>query len=340
MSVGHDIIVIGASAGGVSAVRDLVAKLPKDLPAALFLVLHLSPHGQSALPEILTRAGPLPAFHPRDGAPIEPGRLYVAPPNRHLLLTDRQVRLSLGPRENHTRPAIDPLFRSAAMHFGPRVIGVVLSGFLDDGAAGLAAIKSRGGITVVQDPTDALHDGMPRSAISVGTPDHVVPISEMAELLVKLVGEPAADEERFPVPDWLRIETRISEEEARLSSIETVEKLGDPSIFVCPECKGALFEVDSENLLRFRCHVGHAYSVGSLEAHQNDDIEGAMWVALRALRESAMLSRRLAKRAHSQGRHRAAATHEAQAAQREHQAELIRSAIADEKPKAQRLASE
>jgi two-component system, chemotaxis family, protein-glutamate methylesterase/glutaminase len=339
MSGGHDIVVIGASAGGMAALRQLLAKLPRDLAASLFVVLHLSPHGPSALPTILTRSGPLPAAHPEDGERIERGKIYVAPPNRHMLVVDGHIRLNFGPKENHTRPAIDPLFRSAALHCGTRVIGIVLSGLLDDGTAGLVAVKARGGISVVQDPDDAEHGSMPRNAIAGDTPDHVVPVEAMGPLIARLVATTPPPENDFPVPKWLTIESLI-EEEATMSSIETTDQLGQPSSFVCPECKGALYEVENDKLLRFRCHVGHAYSAASLEAHQDDDLEGAMWMALRALQESAALSRRLAHRARLQGKERAAEAHAVKAAERERQADVIRAAISGELPGTAELASE
>ena len=175
---GHDMITIGASAGGVEALTELVRGLPVDLPASVFVSLHVPPHGTSMLPQILSRRGPLPAHHARDGEPIEPGRIYVAPPDLHLLIHQGVVRLSRGPRENGFRPAIDPLFRTAARWHGPRVVGVILSGTLDDGTAGLLAIKERGGFAVVQDPDDALFPGMPRNAMDVVHVDHVLPASE------------------------------------------------------------------------------------------------------------------------------------------------------------------
>ena len=188
---GHDIIVIGASAGGVEALMGVVRALPSDLPAALFVVLHIPPDGASALPHILAAAGQLPAAHPRDGDPIEHGRIYVAPPDHHLLVEEGRVRVTRGPRENRYRPAVDPLFRSAARAYGSRVIGVVLSGMLDDGSAGMIAIASRGGIGVVQEPQDALFPGMPQSAIKNDSPAHIVPVAEIGPLLDRLAREPA-----------------------------------------------------------------------------------------------------------------------------------------------------
>ena len=187
----HDIVVVGASAGGVEALAGLAASLPTGLPAAVFVVLHVPSTGTSALPDILARKGPLPASHVKGGEPIEPGRIYIAPPDHHLLLRQGHMHLSRGPRENGHRPAVDPLFRSAAREYATRVVGVILSGALDDGTAGLLAIKSRGGVAVVQDPGDAIYPGMPGNALEVVKVDHVVPAGAMGEVLARLVTEPA-----------------------------------------------------------------------------------------------------------------------------------------------------
>ena len=188
----HDIVVVGASAGGVEALTNLVAALPADLPASLFVVLHVPATGTSTLPDILSRSGPLPASHAKDGEPIEQGRVYVAPPDHHLLLRDDHVHLARGPRENGHRPAVDPLFRSAAWEHSTRVVGVVLSGALDDGTAGLLAIKARGGVAVVQQPEDALYAGMPNNAIEHVEVDHVLPAAAIAGMLARLAAEPAS----------------------------------------------------------------------------------------------------------------------------------------------------
>src|SRR5690349_180578 len=187
---GHDIIVTRASAGGVEALRAVVAVLPADLPAAVFVVLHIPAQSPSMMPSILSRAGPLPAAHPTDGEPIRPGHIYVAPPDCHLLIDHERVRGVRGPRENRTRPAVDPLFRTAARAYGPRVVAVVLTGTLDDGTAGLQAVKQRGGLAVVQDPRDAMYAGMPRSALQHTPVDYVVPLSEIGPLISRLVREP------------------------------------------------------------------------------------------------------------------------------------------------------
>ncbi len=188
---GHDVIVVGASAGGVEALDRLVAALPDDLPASLFVVLHVPPTGRSALPDILRRHCRLPVAHAIDGEAVKPGQVYVAPPDQHLLVADGQVRLGRGARENGHRPAIDPLFRSAAREYGPRVVGVVLSGVLDDGTAGLAAVKAGGGVAIVQEPADAMYPAMPQHALENVAVDHVLAAGEIAAALDRLAREPA-----------------------------------------------------------------------------------------------------------------------------------------------------
>src|SRR5919202_4143414 len=215
---GHDVIVVGASAGGLEALREVVATLPPALPAAVCVVWHMSAESPGLLPEILERAGPLPAAHPEDGEPLQPGRIAVAPPDRHLLLEPGYVRLTRGPKENHFRPAIDPLFRSAAAAYGPRVIGVVLSGALDDGTAGLWTIKDRGGLAVVQDPDDALFAAMPRSALENVDVDARRPVAELGPVLAVLAQHPAKDAGGKSVSEELNIENRIAMEENALEA--------------------------------------------------------------------------------------------------------------------------
>lgn len=290
---GHDIIVIGASAGGVEALSKLVHRLPADLAAALFVVLHVPAHGSSQLPHILTRNGLLGARHPFDGEAIAPGKIYVAPPDQHLLIRRGQVRLSRGPRENGHRPAVDPLFRTAALCYGRRVVGLILSGMLDDGSAGLAAIKQRGGVAIVQDPDDALFPGMPRSALESVAVDHLLPITEIAQTLVRLAGEPVGEEDA-PMPDDMEIESEIAAFEA--TAMQGDKRPGTPSGFGCPDCGGSLWELHDGELIRFRCRVGHAWTANSLLAEQSEGVEMALWTAYRALEERAALCDRISGR--------------------------------------------
>src|SRR5215212_9137289 len=252
------IVTIGASSGGVETLIKLVGKLPADLPAALFVVVHFPPAAPSVLPKILDRSGPLPAVGCEDGELIKPGRIYVARPDLHLLLEDGRVCMTRGPKENRYRPAVDTLFRTAALAYGPRVVGVVLSGALNDWTAGLQAVKQRGGVAVVQDSGDALFSGMPDSALEYVGADHCLPMEKIAPLLVRLSGEPAKEQGAYPVPDDMELESRIAGLDP--TAIDNDERPGELSQFTCPECSGPLYEIQSGDLVRFRCKVGHAFT--------------------------------------------------------------------------------
>jgi two-component system chemotaxis response regulator CheB len=316
----HGIVVVGASAGGVEALADLATSLPDNLPAAVFVVLHLPATGTSALPEILRRHGPLPAAHVRDGEPIQSGRVYVAPPDHHVVLRTGHVHLSRGPRENGHRPAIDPLFRSAAREYGTRVIGVVLSGTLDDGTAGLLAIKSRGGVAVVQDPEDALYTGMPGNALEHVQVDHVASAASMGKLLASLIANLA---EPPPAPALSDMQVEVEMEGFSLEAFEGTHP-GRPSGFSCPDCNGVLWQIQDGGLERYRCRVGHAWSPESLLTQQSEALEAALWVALRSLEERAALARRLAEPARRRGYSITATRFEEQAAEAQQAARLVR----------------
>lgn len=296
---GHDIIVVGTSAGGVEALTRLVGGLSPNLPASLFVVMHIPAYAPSALPQILSRAGVLPAEHPTDGEAIAQGRIYAAPPGAHLLVEQGRIRLLAGPRENRHRPAIDPLFRSAALTYGPRVVGVVLTGALNDGTAGLLAIKRQGGVAVVQDPAEALASGMPASALAHVTVDHCLKLAEMPRYLEQIAREPAAPPENYPAPDDLRQEVAIVSlhPETRTDSGD----LGSLSRYTCPDCKGPLWEIHDGQLLRFRCQVGHAFSDEALVDAQAHAVEDALWTALETLEQRLDIVRRLVIRAREQG---------------------------------------
>jgi two-component system, chemotaxis family, protein-glutamate methylesterase/glutaminase len=288
-----DVIVVGASAGGVEVLKTLTAALPADLGAAVLVVLHLAPSSPSVLPALLQRRCALPVAFATDGEALRAGRVYVAPPDRHLVVDyEDRVRTTRAPRENHSRPAIDPLFRSAALAYGPRVIGALLSGRLDDGTAGIWAVKDRGGTVVVQDPEDALHPDMPRNALRYTTADHVVGAEAIAPLLARLVREPLPAAEPAPVPRELELEVRIAMEDR--APRRSVLSLGPISPYTCPECHGTLVRVEEGSVPRFRCHTGHAFSVDSLLASVTESVEEALWNALRVVEESAMLLREAA----------------------------------------------
>ncbi len=294
---GHDVVVVGASAGGIEALTQIVRGLAPGLPAAIFVVLHIASDTRSVLPSILERSGSLPAVAAVDLMPIERGRIYVAPPNRHILLERDRVRVVTGPRENRVRPSADPLFRSAARQFGRRVVGVILSGVLDDGANGLAAVAAAGGVTVVQDPEDALFPGMPRSAAERCRIDHRLPAARIGPLLNDLAWDDApagkgggtdlADElMRDPTPD------------AEPASSEDAKRTGRASGITCPDCHGSLWELKDGDSVRYECRVGHAYSVESLLDAQAESLENALWAALNALEERAATLERVAKGVH------------------------------------------
>lgn len=322
----RDIIVIGASAGGVEAVRSIASQLPADFPAAVFVVIHFPSYVTSSLPEILTRAGPLPARHPEDGERIEPGHIYLAPPDRHLLIErGGSIRLSRGPRENGHRPAVDPLFRSAARACGRRVIGMVLTGNLDDGTAGLAAVRKRGGGTVVQDPADAAHPGMPSSALANVRVDHSVPLAEIPALLRRMVSEPIPAPDEDPPDDALEFEADVAEMEPY--AMHADRRPGRPSGFSCPECHGTLWEIHDGEMVRFRCRVGHAFGPETLLAEQVEEVETALWTAFQALKERAAFARKMARKMDQRGNTYSRGRFMEQAAEADQRAAVIREVL-------------
>lgn len=290
MSVHRDVVAVGASAGGVEALRALVGSLPMGYPAAVLVVLHVPRDAPSALPAILSRSGPLPAATAVDGDVLRPGRIYVAPGDHHMVVIDNRVRLTRGPAENGHRPAVDPLFRSVARAFGPRAIGVVLSGARDDGAAGLASIAARGGTTVVQEPDDALYPWMPRAALQHVTPDHLAPADKLGGLLAGMTAMPLPDNTAQEPDPLLDAEVAMSE----LGPLTAEELPAALAGYGCPSCGGSLFEIDAQPVPRYRCRVGHAWSPETLLDEQAVALEGALWMALRALEEKSALSRRMA----------------------------------------------
>ena len=292
----RDLIVIGASAGGVEALKELASLLPADLPAAVLVVLHIAPTAVSVLPGILARAGKMRVLAAEHGQDIERGTIYVAPPDQHLLVHDGRIRLSHGARENGSRPAIDPLFRSAARWYGRQAIGVLLSGTLDDGTSGMLAVKLRGGVTVAQDPNEAPYPSMPESAIQQVGVEHVLRIADMGPALARLAHQKVeASEPEAPAMK----EAKLEDED--MVPIDEVAPTGPASAFTCPECHGALWELEDGDLVRFRCRVGHAFAPDSLVAYQNGHVEEALWTAYRALEETVALSARLAARAEKSG---------------------------------------
>lgn len=293
----RDVVVVGASAGGVEAIADLVRALPADFAGSVLVVLHVPSNATSALPQILERVGLLPARHAAAGDVLETGTILVAPPDHHLVVYDDAVTLSRGPTENGHRPAVDVLFRTAATVLGSRVTGVVLSGSLDDGAAGLLALKLRGGRALVQDPDEALHPGMPKAAIAAAEVDEVLPVKEIAHRLVELVQEEAPPAP--PTSDLMEMEAAMANLDP--GAMNDQERPGKPSGWSCPDCNGTLFEIHEGGLARFRCRVGHAWSPAALVAQQSASLDTALWVALRTLEEKSALTGELGRRAAERG---------------------------------------
>ncbi|HEY0692143.1 MAG TPA: chemotaxis protein CheB [Kribbella sp.] len=294
----RDLVVVGASAGGVEALRSLVAQLPADLPAGVLVVLHLPAGGTSALAGILDRAGPLPARSAQHGEPIEHGHLYVAPPDHHLLVDGDCCVLSSGATENGHRPAVNALFRSAALARGPLVAGIVLSGVLDDGTAGLVAIKSHGGLAIVQDLDDAAYRGMPETALANVRADHVLPAAEIGAQLGQILGTPLEPARIYEPSALLRYENALAQN--RDGAGDELELVGSYSGLTCPDCQEALVQLDPGHE-RFRCRIGHAWSADALLATADHRMQAALWTALRALDEKTGLAGRMAVSAEARG---------------------------------------
>ncbi len=302
----RDIVVIGGSAGSLEVLQRITAALPLDFPASIFVVMHLSADYPSLLPNLLKRWAPLPVSSPEDLEPIERSHIYVARPDHHLQIEDSKIRVQRGPRENRHRPAIDPLFRSAAREYGPLVVGVLLSGLLDDGSAGLFAIKQRGGITIVQDPSEALWKEMPKHAITYAKPQYVLPSRDIAPQLVELVNESEAAMERKSKnkksngknSNGRRKKTENASQERPSANLKVAypqESMGAPSVFACPECHGVLWELRDGKMVHFRCRVGHSFGAESLSAELSIASESALWAAVRALEEKSAMQRRVAE---------------------------------------------
>jgi two-component system, chemotaxis family, protein-glutamate methylesterase/glutaminase len=283
----HVLVVVGASAGGVEALQTLVAGLPARFPAAVLVVLHIPPEPPSQLHTILARAGSLPVALAEDGAAIIAGQIYVAPADRHLLVEGERLRVTRGPKENRMRPAVDVLFRSAAYSVGPQAIGVVLSGLLDDGTAGLWAIKDRGGVALVQAPQDALFASMPESALRHVAVDYTLAAADMPAVLAQLAYERGAARAETRPPEAMAIELAVGLEGNALQ--RGVMQLGPISPNTCPECHGVLVRIQEGPIVRYRCHTGHAFSLQTLLAEVNEEIDATLWNAIRAIEERILL---------------------------------------------------
>jgi two-component system, chemotaxis family, protein-glutamate methylesterase/glutaminase len=320
-----DVIAIGASAGGVGSLQRVVEHIPAEFPAAILIALHLPDGIRSMLPEILARAGNLPATHAVNGEWILPRHIYIAPAGFHMTVQGGRLVVHRGAREHGLRPAIDPLFRSTAVAYGSRAIGVVLSGLLDDGTVGLREIKRAGGIAIVQDPRDTEWPSMPQSALNHVEVDYSVPAAQVGTLLQQIV-MPQARSATMATPN--DCDARAKEELSELTMHhDERDHPGEPSPYSCPECGGVLWEIRDGELFRFRCRVGHAYTSETLTAQQAMTVEHALWTALRALEEQAAVLRRMAERASRQAMSRSADRHQQRARELEEQAHQVRSLL-------------
>jgi len=298
----QDIVVIGTSAGGVVALLELMKSLPKDFGASIFIVQHIPPYSHSNLPAILNRESPIPAAHAIDGEPIQKRKIYIAPPDHHLLIEDDRILVKKGPKENRFRPSIDALFRSAAYVYGSRVVGVILSGLLDDGTSGLWTVKRLGGTCIIQEPEEAAFPSMPKSVLEYVDVDHILPIQKIGPLLHRLTKQPSTQQ---PI--------RLSKEEIKRIQVETniaaqdnafelgILELGKFTPFTCPECNGILVEIKEGKLTRFRCHTGHAFTDTALLAGITKSIEDDLWQTVRGMEEAVMLLEQRGKQIEADG---------------------------------------
>jgi two-component system chemotaxis response regulator CheB len=327
--ISNHLIVIGASAGGIDALTHLVEGLPKDFPAAILVVVHFPATSASFLPRILNKAGRLPADHPINQEHLEPGKIYVAQPDTHLLVNDSTVSIGHGPREHGFRPAIDPLFRTAARAQDSHVIGVILSGTMGDGVAGLQAIKRAGGITIVQDPKEAAFSTLPQNAIENVEVDYVLPVKDIAKTLVRL-----ADHEYQPNLEYVAMEQDQENELIQQDKENFVEGNDEDArtVLTCPECGGVLWEMKNGKLLRYRCHEGHIYTIDTLLESQSVELEQALWSAVRMLTERSLLLKRLENQARERGNINSANRFLEHAENVSRQAEIIRSAMENVQP--------
>jgi two-component system chemotaxis response regulator CheB len=323
--VRRDVVVIGASAGGLKALRQLVAYLPGDLPAALLVTTHLAPAVPSRVAATLAQVGALPAVVASVGMPMPPGRIYTAVPDRHLVIDEHDVlRITRGPRENRVRPAVDTLFRSAARWCGPRVIAVVLSGSLDDGAAGAASIAECGGAVLVQQPGEAMFDGMPRAALAAVPAAVALPVTQLARKITELAGRPvrATPAEPSEALIWETDMIRIGNTKAGPA--------GEPVALGCPECSGGMRSVTTGRALHFVCHTGHTFSPETFLSARDDTIESAVWTALSAMQEKATVLEALAERATLAGDEEAHSRNHSAAAHVSRAARLLREHLLDD----------
>jgi two-component system, chemotaxis family, protein-glutamate methylesterase/glutaminase len=321
---GHDIVVIGCSAGGVEVLPKILSKLPRNTPAAIFVAMHVSAMTESYLPRIIGRSAKMPAEHAQHGEAIQPGKIYVAPPDQHMMLTETTIELTHGPKENRHRPAVDPLFRSAARVFGPRVIGVILTGALDDGTAGLQSVKRCGGYTMVQHPDEALAPGMPLSALRYVQADHVGKLASLATQLRRMIKEPPNKQPEVGCHE----DAENLNQRASMNHHDMEKRYGPPSALVCPECSGPIWETEEANHTQYRCVVGHVYSPESFVAEEGVAAERALWVAVKTLQERSDLLKRLSDKATAMNQAISAASFKEKADESQAHADVIRGVLA------------
>ncbi|MBV9251375.1 MAG: chemotaxis protein CheB [Acetobacteraceae bacterium] len=319
----RDVVSIGTSAGGVEALLFLAKHLPQRFPATILITIHLPSHFRSTLDDILSRAGPLTASFAEDGEPTKKGHMHLAPPGRHLLLDGDRLALGSGARENNARPAIDPMLRSAAVCCSGRTVGVVLTGTLGDGASGLWALGRSGGITVVQDPRDAAFPEMPSNALSQIQPDHVAPLAQIPALLERLTHEPAG--QALPLPEGIRFEVEVARN--GISEMDRMDRIGRRSVLSCPDCGGVMWEIGENDLVRYRCHIGHAYTAEMMSVAMDEALRRALASAKRGFQERRALMEKLEKHASDDGHTQLAATWRAKAEEFRREADVIHNAI-------------
>lgn len=339
--IDRDLIVIGGSAGALSVLLEMVAALPADLAAAVMVVVHQSQSQPGRLPAILSNRGPLIAEHATDGAAIELGRIYIAPPDHHLLIEPGRIRLSRGPKENRFRPAIDPLFRTASRAYGPQVIGVILSGLLDDGTLGSMRVKHAGGTVIAQDPASADAGDMPASVIGNVACDYILRPNEFAGILAKLVQEPSIvatlkatspmTRNEFSPESMSRLPSETGDTADRgNNALATGQDLGSPIGLTCPQCGGAVWERTEGGLVSYRCHVGHAFTADAMADDHNSQLESTLWEAVRMFQENAALHRRMEAKTRERGVHDMADRYGERAQEQETRSELMRKLLLKE----------
>jgi two-component system, chemotaxis family, protein-glutamate methylesterase/glutaminase len=319
----RDLVVIGGSTGAIEPLKIVLSMLPVNFPASVLVVIHIPSNSTGIFTTVASAAGPLPVKNAEDGELFKPGQVYLAPANHHLLVIDNKLKLGSGPRENLVRPAIDPLFRSAALSRGPRVIGIVLSGMLNDGASGLATVKRAGGLALVQTPADSIASEMPLAALEATPVDLSAPAVDLAQTLIRFVQEPAGPS--VPIANDVRLEIDIAA--GGRTDTQLVEKMAHVTALTCPDCGGVLSEVNDSRPLRFRCQVGHAYTAKTLLSEQEDSVDEAMRVALRIIEERATLVGKMSADAARTNRLGMAEMYEERATEYRNHAELLRKTI-------------